>query len=317
MASLKQLVKLRSQRMVEDNLETGTVYTYQHTANYSSLPCCFCWKAPGTGTVDIEVWGAGGSGARGCCCGNSGIPGNSGAYTKKTITVQAGCYIYGYLGFSCGNADALCFRGCSEATCVCWFGSGTNGCLCAQGGRGSIWFCSTSTAPYCCFGANGFCSTYTGTGCGWVCNCCPGSYEANAYGGDVNCPSIIGCTGFFGCLPSCVCCFYFSVPVPPGIIARDGALVTYNIENENRHSRWTGQGFYAFSGALNATLRHPERGIPQSYCWRSERFCGCYEMSGCNAYLPIGTGGIPATVCDGERDHGIRGGHGGVRIRFY
>jgi hypothetical protein len=64
-------------------------------------------------------------------------------------------------------------------------------------------------------------------------------------------------------------------------------------------------------------LRHPERGIPQSYCWRSERFCGCYEMSGCNAYLPVGVGGMPPTVCDGERDHAIRGGHGGVRIRFY
>ena len=48
----------------------------------------------------------------------------------------------------------------------------------------------------------------------------------------------------------------------------------------------------------------------------SDRSCGCYEMQGCSAYLPIGAGGLPPQPCPDVRDHGIRGGWGGMRIRF-
>ena len=54
------------------------------------------------GTVTIEMWGAGGSGAKMCCCGN-GLPGNSGSYSKRTITMGTSNYIYGCVGFACGN----------------------------------------------------------------------------------------------------------------------------------------------------------------------------------------------------------------------
>ena len=49
------------------------------------------------GTAIIEVWGAGGSGARMCCCGD-GLTGNAGAYVKKTITVETGDTMTGCTG---------------------------------------------------------------------------------------------------------------------------------------------------------------------------------------------------------------------------
>ena len=60
-----------------------------------------------------------------CCCG-AGLPGNAPAYVRKCVCVQSGNFVCGYIGRSCNNSSALCFRGCSEATCVCWFGCSHN-----------------------------------------------------------------------------------------------------------------------------------------------------------------------------------------------
>jgi hypothetical protein len=62
--------------------------------------------------------------------------------------------------------------------------------------------------------------------------------------------------------------------------------------------------------------KSPSRGIPMSYCWRSDRSCGCYNMTGCMPNQPIGAGGRPPFPCPDVRDHAGRGGHGGIRIRF-
>ena len=53
-----------------------------------------------------------------CCCGD-GLPGNAGAYVKKSITVAAGDTMTGQTGHSCYAHD-LCFSGCSEQSEVCW-----------------------------------------------------------------------------------------------------------------------------------------------------------------------------------------------------
>ena len=120
MALLTQLLGNREQAF-EDNLEKGRIWVYTDGNMYTSFCNGFCWRSPGTGCIVIESWGAAGSGAQMCCCG-AGLPGNAPAYVKKCLCVTAGNYVCGYIGRSCNNSSALCFRGCSEATCICWFG---------------------------------------------------------------------------------------------------------------------------------------------------------------------------------------------------
>jgi len=133
-SSLQMLVRQRSIGREEDNIQQGRIWVYTPSTFYTNFCTGFCWVAPGTGTAVIEIWGAGGSGARMCCCGG-GLPGNAGAYSRRTISVCAGKTVCGGVGMSCGNADAICFRGCSDSTGLCWQGAaGANGCMCAQGG---------------------------------------------------------------------------------------------------------------------------------------------------------------------------------------
>ena len=317
MASLVTILKNRAPIRVEDNLETGQVWLYTAGTEYTNFNSGFCWRAPGTGTAVIEAWGAGGPGSRMCCCGY-GLPGNAGAYVKKTITVQSGCYICGSVGFP-AYASSLCFSGCGDASCICWFGCGTNGCICARGGRGGTSFCSTGTSAWCCYYANGFCGNKcNGDNCGLICNHCSGGWEAIGFGGDVNCCGQIGCTSFFGCYPTCFCYYYYHVPTGAGMFAENGVLVTYTADSDGTPSgNWSGNSLFGYFTSLNSASRAPHAAHPVVSCWRSDRSCGCYEMQGCNPYTPIASGGLPPQPCGDVRDHGVRGGWGAVRIRFY
>ena len=169
MASLKSLLGSKNFTTDEVNLEQGRIWSYNNGTMYSRLCNGFCWRAPGGGEATIEMWGAGGSGARMSCCGG-GIPGNAAGYSRRTISVASDCKICGSTGKSCGNASSLCFRGCGESTGLCWFSTSGNGCMCAQGGRGGISMCSTSPSLYCCYRAQGYCTTNRGPNCGLVCN---------------------------------------------------------------------------------------------------------------------------------------------------
>lgn len=169
----------------ETNLERGRIWSFIPSGNMN--PLCFCWCPPSAGVAVIEVWGAGGSGGHGACCGYS-IPGNAGAYTKKTICFsqkQSCCT------FICGRTDHACrenrgcFKGCSKPGQVCWrVGNQTHndvstfennqpchGCMCAQGGRGALGICSTGESFWCCTQ----CQRIAGTklqneNCGLACN---------------------------------------------------------------------------------------------------------------------------------------------------
>jgi hypothetical protein len=94
-------------------------------------------------------------------------------------------------------------------------------------------------------------------------------------------------------------------------------MANFTTENDNRHSNWSGQGVNQQMNALGALSRSPRQGIPQSYCWRSDRKCGCYNMQGCMNYNPPGVGGVGPAPCPDVRDHAMRGGMGAVRIRFF
>jgi len=320
MATLKELLTSKDQALYpvdEENLERGHIYSYTPGTDYNNFCQGICWIAPANGTAVIEIWGAGGSGAEMCCCG-FGLPGNPGAYAKKTISIQAGCYICGYVGKPCGNADDLCFRGCSQATCLCWRGnSGTGGCMCAQGGRGGTSICSTTPSGYCCFRANSFCVTRTNNNhCGIVCNYRESDWHACAYGGDINMGGCFSCVSFFGCHPSCPCYFHWHLAVPPAQFAKCGGLVTFNTENNNGFSQWSGHGMHQHIYALNALSRTPEKGTPWAYCWGAGKGCGCYNNEGCSSHVPIGHPGMGPFPCPQVRDHGRKGGDGAIRIRF-
>jgi len=320
MASLKSSLLAKHSYITdnEQNLETGKIWVYNEGTVRTKFYTGWCWQAPAAGTAVIEAWGAGGSSSRMCCCGG-GLPGNSGAYVKKTITVTPGSYVKGVNGWSCGNADALCFRGCSEATGVCWWTSAANGCMCAEGGRGGTSICSTTPSLYCCFIANGFCGTKTlGDNCGVICNFGSGAPSccAQAYGGDVNCSGRFNCASFFGCYPNCICQFQQHIYVPPGLISTDGTVVTFNMEADGTFEPWAGSGMGGFLTALNGASKQPTQGHPHSACWSGNRLCGCYEATGCMPYVPHGIGGPATNPCASVRAHGYRGGQGAVRIKF-
>ena len=303
----------------EENLEQGRIWMFTPGTVRTNYCTGFCWKAPADGTAIIEVWGAGGSGGRMCCCG-FGIPGNPGAYAKKTITVATGCRICGTIGFSCGNADAMCFRGCSEPTQLCWFSSTSNGCICAQGGRGGTSICSTGTSAYCCFTASNFCTTkLNNENCGLVCNygSGTGSCCAQAYGGDINCFGGFSCASFLGCAPNCPCTTQYHVATPPGKFTTDGGVITYTTEGDSGYANWTGMAYPGFIYGLGVAGKSPSHGIHGSMkCWTGSRTCGCYEGQGCVTFVPPGFPGLPPTPCGDHRDSAFRGGHGAVRIKF-
>lgn len=317
MASLRTLINNKATGFVQEaNIEQGEVFFF--TPGFQNASGVFCWRAPASGTAVVEVWGASGSGALMCCCGG-GIPGNPGAYSKRTITVNNTCYVCGLIGSSCGNSSQINYRGRSEPTQVCWLGNGTNGCICAEGGIGGYSYCSTGTPLYCCYTSGNFCTTLVNTFCGIVCNFGPGASTgccAQAYGGDTNCFGGFSCASFLGCFPECICQFNYHVAVSPGVIGTDGAVITYGVENDSGTGRWSGQGYSSFAFALSAAGRLPTMGVPFTTCWNGQVSCGCYENHGCQVVLPVGVPGLPPHPCSSVRDHAIRGGHGAVRIQF-
>ncbi len=303
---------------VETNLESGQIFVFT-SGNETSDDGWFCWRSPGTGTARIEIWGAGGSGAQICCCGG-GLPGNPGAYSLRTVSVNASSFICGCYGKSCGNSSSLCDRGTSQPTTICYSGT-TAGCMCAQGGRGGISIFSDGTSLYCCFLANGFCGTLINTNCGVICNIGTATVIANcccaqAYGGTTNCFGGFSCAGFFGCQPGCICQFQYFVTIPPGIFATTGAQITFGVENSSVKSNWSGMGPLEYQYVLGGAGTSPGMGTSYTTCWTGWRTCGCYEVHGCGVWYPYGTPGLPPHPCSSVRDHATRGGHGAVRITF-
>lgn len=298
----------------ETNLEQGEIYVFHPGTEYASFRCNFCWRAPSNGVAVIEAWGSSGSGARMCCCG-LGVPGNPGGYSKRTVCVCNGSYVCGIVGLSCGNASDINFRGCGQSTCITICRCNGCNCLCAQGGWGGRSICHTSGSIACCLLANfGMCGTNLGgAGCFIVCNNpCMGA----AFGGDINCCGGWSCTSLYHCQACCHCSHQDHVAISPGIFATNGVVLTIQRETSSASANTVGDGLYQLLGALNAAGRSPVIGGHQAACWNGSVGCGCYEMWGCVPMLPYGVPGPSAYPCNNVRDHGYRGGHGAVRIKF-
>lgn len=324
----------------EENLETGEITVFSSNryhrgpAGYSD---CQVWKSPGAGTAVIEMWGAGGSSGKMCCCG-AGLPGNPGTYMKKTIATTANTWIRGYTGRSCSN-DNLEFKGCSESSCflICSPDGGLSGdnggvncmCLCTQGGVGGYTFCTGSSQTSCCYSANSFCCNASrtsmadaGAACFLICNLRSG-YEKCAYGGDINCHSMtengcnFSCASFGSCYDYKCGGQYDHVAYPPGIISDKGGVVTYQLECYSNMYDGTGGGLSQLLGALNFAGSNPViGGTPGTACWSGSRGCGCYEQNHCVPQIPYGVGAPSANAEGSVRDYGYRGGQGALRIKF-
>lgn len=321
MASLRSFVQKSTVSAAETNLERGKVwaFTLGHVVGTYLYPGNFCWIAPANGTVTVEVWGAAGSGSRMCCCGY-GLPGNPGAYAKKTYSVVTNCYICGCLGVSCGSGSGLCFRGCSTATTVCIACASTTAQICAQGGMAGFSLCNNGAAGmFCCFVACGFCNTQLGgTGCGIICN-----YSASASlttiptasGGDINCSGTISCVYFGHCNPVCLCNHINYVKISSGIYGEGPATAAFSIDFNGTGTASSGVALPAMSTAINSLGKTPNV-LPYPYCWTGLQSCACYEAWACIPYFGTGVPGGPVNPVASVRDNGMRGGNGMVRIQF-
>ena len=349
MAALTKMIQTRAvyDRFAGGSgLEKGQVFAFTPGTSNNAVPYPdrgsgphFCWQSPGYGTAIIEVWGAGGSGGLQCCC-NGSVPGNPGAYSKKTVCMEACGYICGCVGYSCGN-NSLCFRGCSCPTCICWYSGQQccNGRICAMGGRGGWAFCNNGSSPsYCCFLCCLFAgsrpSWVTGDGCGMVCNystcategfsCAAegvtgnewnvGRWMACAYGGDVNCCGGWSCTLFLHCNGCCWSCNRTFLRMPFGMFTEKQSVIEFGADQTDGN---IGAFYIApYFNTVNGLTRSPTSGMPYMYCWSGGRVCSCYESWGCVPYVGVGVPGVSAWTCPAIRDHAMRGGNGGVRIQF-
>jgi hypothetical protein len=340
----KKLSKILGERLspfvVETGLEQGQVEVFiagpMESVFGTNDTDRMCWKSPGTGTLQIEIWGAGGSSGKNCCCG-AGVPGNPGAYSKKTICVDSATMVCGFIGNSCNN-NSLCYKGCSQATCITICSpngllSGGCGntfciCMCAEGGTGGSTYCNGSCPPYWCLIQNGFPGTNCANcdmsdGCGIVCNLLFHN-PRYAYGGDVNCNSgdpddVTGnwsCSTFHACYP-CMCGHHDHVAIPPGIIAEEGAVVTTNLGCASNFSATTGApGPQLLNMITGAGRKGGPGSAPNASCWSGNRACNCYETSQCVNWIPAGIPGPTGHAVGDIRDHGWRGGPGMVRLKF-
>lgn len=300
-----------------ENRRKGRVYFYQHqNLNGASNSCAFCWIAPGNGVAVVELWGASGSGQAGCCCsGPTGLPGNPGAYSRKTVTVSSGSNICGLLGC---NALGSCFCLCcfqSQCSVACFCNTSENTTMFTAGGLSGYSTCMTGNNAFCCIVfRSARCNTPAGTGCGIICNVNSTLTAACACGGDVNISGGVSCMEFLGCCNSSICAnILITLAIAPGIYSSSG-----NTCVQFRYGL-LGQNTYAFSG--HRIMDHVMAGLrgraPQQFnCATSSNDCACYDITGCQE-AGVGIPGTSGWVCANTRAAGRRGGMGGVKITFY
>jgi len=198
-------------------IHDGKVFIF--AANHRSCCCncgtnnCICnWCVPcGVTKVTFEIWGGGGAGAGACCCMN-GIPGTTGAYSRKTLTypeVEGGYCYQLCVGTATSNSNSFRgVRGCHTYIT----GPGLSN-FCAEGGYGGCTCCGIWSNSACYSKDRiDFCSDG---------NCL--GYGPPAYGGDLN---IAGRAGFIRNYCSEQCAVKAMLPYPPRIVDHSGGWST-------------------------------------------------------------------------------------------
>lgn len=117
------------------------------------------------------------------------------------------------------------------------------------------------------------------------------------------------------CKACCLCYYEFHVKVPPGIYGPEPQTVSYGAQPNGDKPLWNNsheQYYMHLAGMRNM----PNQGAPLWTCYSGNAYCGCYEYNGCDHKAPMGVPGHGTTPCAGVRDHGMRGGHGFMKIKF-
>jgi len=327
MATLSSILNNRIADFAPDetNLEDGEIYVFCSGREFGCFTSCLAWTAPAAGTAKIEIWGSGGSVGCQCCC-NYSIGGQSGAYSRKDVTMGADGYVCGNTGHPCMPNAGFCYSGCSGATCltVCTGASGTCICMCAEGGNGGLQACRTSTSHVCCLQSCCFGVVFPSqmsTGCGYVCGCRNTYAVATAYGGDINCPGTYSCVYISTCDISGNRSYETNsnaIPYGQYTTGQSNAMSSgdngTNIQGQNQ----SGEGNANSTAAKSAINRNSGFGISQGQqaCWASGTHCACYETYACIPWVPPGQGANRMMGCPDVRNVGARGGLGYIRILF-
>ena len=113
--------------------------------------CCVCVPTSATCFV-IEMWGQGGAGASGCCCGVGSYGGQGGSYGWVTCTTSATNHILCACACTCNCAYGLCQGTSGQFSKVTQCNSPSN-VWCVSGGSGGYWCCNPSS-PWCWEGSS-------------------------------------------------------------------------------------------------------------------------------------------------------------------
>jgi len=204
-------------------IHDGKVWIYMDMQRSCCCQCantnCICrWCVPcGVTKVTFEIWGGGGGGAGACCC-MSGIPGTTGAYSRKTLTYPdiEGGYCYS-MCVATATSNTNSFRGVRGCTTYIT-GPGLSN-FCAEGGYGGCSCCGiwSTTANY-----SQDCITFASAGGDPSAGDCLG-YGPPAYGGDEN---IRGRSGWIRAQCQSNCAVKAMLPYPPRLIDHSGGWTT-------------------------------------------------------------------------------------------
>lgn len=204
-------------------IHDGKVWIYMDMQRSCCCQCantnCICrWCVPcGVTKVTFEIWGGGGGGAGACCCMN-GIPGTTGAYSRKTLTYPdiEGGYCYS-MCVATATSNTNSFRG--RRGCSTYItGPGLSN-FCAEGGYGGCSCCGiwSTTSNY-----SQDCITFASAGGDPSAGDCLG-YGPPAYGGDEN---IRGRSGWIRAQCQSNCAVKAMLPYPPRLIDHSGGWTT-------------------------------------------------------------------------------------------
>jgi len=324
MASISNLIKTREAvangtRIVDNfpsptfitadsNLLEGSIYTY----NSGCSTINFCWEAPANGTAIIEVWGSSGSAAGINCCG-IGVPGNPGAYAKKTVELVSGSYICGNVARSPNPPNCDGSTRCATSISICNNGIECS-CMCAQGGKVGPAICEAGTgAALTCFqSARSLCVTDEGAGCGVVCNYSTAADLAIAYGGDTNIDGAFSCLRLNTCSGTAFASHCNFVALSGGIVSSKPTVIKSLFDS----SCGSGSSYQGFFSALGQTGQWMTANNTLDYTWADDALCVCYANISSMRYLQAGVPAPGASACSSVDDNGFSGGPGLVKIRF-
>lgn len=290
MASLRQLLDVAS----TDSISLGSLPSWleknqqamffqntcaddYETGYNQSCFCCFEINSSMT-AVEFEVWGGGGGGAGACCCA-WGPPGGSGAYAVKRLDNTEGTYT--------GECYTLCVAPatcCSPNSCC-----GYQGCASFVLGSGLSNFCAEGGRPGCSF--CNFFICFPNSGCGIVMHPCYDTDCSCYFGADSGVAGRHGGIEANCCNATNFCHYKALLPVPAGFGRTE---VGYNIVRVYDN--------------LGTNV--------QSRCHSGSWVLSGMPAAGTNPNIPIGQGGMSATVCGGNCRCGAPGSSGLIKISW-